>query len=281
MNAKQVGFVDDHLDNFHANTYLDALRGPLAFRGWKVSGVTALQYEKGVAWAKEKGLPYFHSVGELAPVCDAFLVLAPSTPDTHLALCEMVLPYGKPTFVDKTFAPSAAIAEQIFLFADASSAPIQTTSALRTTNVQQVVAALDVPLTGMALWAGGSSFEEYGVHPVELAVSCLGPEVDRIAVSGGGSCSTLLLDFSGGRTATIHFNADAHIPFFSVLETERGAQPVEVDDSTLFLDAAAAILDFFDAGKPLIPREQTIAIMRVLDAYRRPESRDGWVKLGT
>ncbi len=51
MAAKRIGFVDDDLDNFHANTYLKALRGPLAERGWRVAGATALQAEKGRGWA--------------------------------------------------------------------------------------------------------------------------------------------------------------------------------------------------------------------------------------
>ncbi len=37
MSVKKIGFVDDDLDNFHANTYLDAIRGPLLSRGWQVT----------------------------------------------------------------------------------------------------------------------------------------------------------------------------------------------------------------------------------------------------
>lgn len=279
MPSKRLGFVDDDLDNFHANTYLDAIRGPLADRGWEVAGAFALQHESGRRWADAKSVRFYESAAALAAEVDAVAVLAPSTPQTHLGLCEAVLPTGKPTFVDKTFAPDAAIAEAIFRLADDNRAPIQTTSALRTTNVQQLVQRLESSLEGIAVWAGGASWDEYGVHPVELAVSCLGPDAQRMTVCGTESRPVLTIEFSRGRVATIHFDAQAYVPFVAMLTTPIGVRHAEVDDSRLFVDAAAAILDFFDAGEPLVPRAQTMAVLRVLDASRRPEARQGWVAI--
>ncbi|TWT93417.1 Oxidoreductase family, NAD-binding Rossmann fold [Botrimarina colliarenosi] len=279
MSAQRIGFVDDDLDNFHANTYLAAFRGPLAERGWEVAGVTAQQAEKGKAWAAEKGLPYFDTIEALAATVDAFAVLAPSTPETHLGLCEAVLPHGKTTFVDKTFAPDAATAERIFALADRHGVAIQTTSALRTTNVQAETAKLRDPLVSLSQWAGGASFGEYGIHPVELAVSCLGPEVQRLVIGGAEHHPTLAIELSGGRMATIDFNAAEHVPFVATLTTDRWSKQVVVDDSKLFVDAAAAILDFFDAGRALVPREETMAVFRVLDAARNPAARRGWVAI--
>ncbi|MEO0531982.1 MAG: Gfo/Idh/MocA family oxidoreductase, partial [Planctomycetota bacterium] len=108
MATKRIGFIDDDLDNFHANTYLDAIRGPLSERGYEVAGATALQAEKGSEWCANKSVPWFASVEKLADAVDVFAVLAPSTPETHLGLCEQALPHGKATFVDKTFAPDVA-----------------------------------------------------------------------------------------------------------------------------------------------------------------------------
>ncbi len=228
---------------------------------------------------RAKGVPYVDTVHHLAQQVDAFAVLAPSTPETHLGLCEQVLPYAKPTFVDKTFASNAATAEQIFAMADKFAAPVQTTSALRTTNVQAEVSRLQQPLTSMAVWAGGASFGEYGIHPVELVVSCLGHVVRRMTVAGVDPHTTLVIEFEQGRMATIDFNAAEHVPFYAVLTTGSGAQPVAVDDSTLFVDAMAAILDFFEAGRSLVPRAQTLSIMRILDAARQARAREAWVDI--
>lgn len=275
----QLGFVDDNLDNFHANTYLDALRGPLRDRGWSLAGVTALASREGADWAQKKDVPYFDSVDELASKVDAFAVLAPSTPHTHLGLCHQVLPHGKPTFVDKVFAPNTQIAEQILELADKFGAAIQTTSALRTTNVQRAVRQLDSPLISLSQWAGGASLEEYGIHPIELAISCIGPEVVRVGVVGAEDHPTVVLEFSAGRVATIDFNAKEHVPFLASLTTGKETLSLPVEDATLFVDAMAFILDFFEAGQPLVPRKETLTIMRVLDAVQDSRARTNWVTL--
>ncbi|MEN0111614.1 MAG: Gfo/Idh/MocA family oxidoreductase [Planctomycetota bacterium] len=277
MAGKRIGFIDDDLDNFHANTYLDALRGPLAGRGYAVAGCTALQAERGQKWAAEKEVAWFESIDALAAEVDCFAVLAPGTPETHLGLCEAALPHGKPTFVDKTFAPDVATAEKIFALADEHGAPTQTTSALRTTNVQREVAQMDELLVSVAQWAGGASFEEYGIHPVELAVSCLGLAPERLTICGAEHHPTLAIAFTEGRTATIDFNAREYVPFAAVLTSDKTSKAIVVDDSKLFVDAAAAILDFFDAGEAIVPRDETMAVLRVLEAARNPAARDGWV----
>lgn len=279
MPAKRIGFVDDDLDNFHANTYLEAIRGPLAERGYEVAGAYALQADRGKAWADEKGIPYHDSIDDLAAGVEAFAVLAPSTPETHLGLCQAVLPHGKATFVDKTFAPDTSTAERIFALADEYGTPIQTTSALRTTNIQAEVAQMDTLLVSVAQWAGGASFEEYGIHPVELAVSCLGLDPTRLTICGAAHHPTFTLEFTDGRTATIDFNAREYVPFAAVLTSDKSCKVMVVDDGRLFVDAASAILDFYDAGEALVPRDETLAVMRVLDAARNPAAREGWVSV--
>lgn len=277
MTVKRIGFVDDDLDNFHANTYLSALRGPLASRGWEVVGANALQAEKGAAWASEKGVAYIDTIAGLAADIDAFAILAPSTPETHEALAAQVLPHGKPTFIDKTFAPDTITAERIFALADKHRAAVQTTSALRTTAIQSELERLEGPLVNIGVWAGGASFAEYGVHPVEIVVSCLGSQAERLTVAGAEHHPTIAIQFSRGRVATIDFNAAEYTPFAAMLTTERWSRHAVVDDKRLFIDAAAAILDFFDAGQPLVPRDETLAVMRILDAAKSSAARDSWV----
>ncbi|MEN1681107.1 MAG: Gfo/Idh/MocA family oxidoreductase [Planctomycetota bacterium] len=276
----RIGFVDDDLNNFHADTYLKAIRGPLAGRGFTVAGCTALQSDAGRTWAAANETPYFEGPAQMAAEVDVFAVLAPSKRATHFPLCERVLPLGKPTFVDKTFAPDPATAERIFQMADAHGVPVQSTSALRTTAIQGAVQKLSAPLTAVNVWAGGSTFDEYGVHPVEIAVSCLGPGVERLTRAGGEAQFELLVEFAGGRTATINFNAGEYVPFRAALTTAKGTEVVGIDDQALFTDAASAILDFFEAGQALVPREETLAVMRLLEAAERPGCRTSWVSVG-
>ena len=155
MMMGRIGFVDDRLDNFHADVYLKLLRGELADLGYQVAGCTALQTEPSRQWATANDVPWFDTVDELNAAVDHFVILAPSTPATHLELCQAVFPHGKSTYVDKTFAPDLRAAKQIFSLADRHRVAMQTTSALRYTNVQDYVREVGGRnVRHMITWAG-------------------------------------------------------------------------------------------------------------------------------
>ena len=279
MKKKTIGFIDCRLDNFHADVYLRAIRGPLADRHFEVAGATALVVEPSTAWCLKNGVRYFQTVAELAPKVDYFLVLAPSNPETHQQLCEQAFRFNKVTFVDKTFAPDWDTAVKIFAAADQQGIPIQTTSALRNTDVQLAARELQRPLRHMSVTAGGASWEEYGIHPVELVVSCMGHEVDSLMRLGKPDLIVLVLKFSDQRTAVINFNPHVHLPFTAELTTTAQAVRIQVDDQRLFPDAARAILDFFEAGRPLVDRQQTLAVCRILDVALSQAAYEDFVPL--
>ena len=131
----------------------------------------------------------------------------------------------------------------------------------------------------MSQWSGGASIEEYAIHPIELAVSCLGHEVETVRFIGATTHPTIIITFSGSRVATIDFNPGEHVPFLAMLTTCSGSHYVPVDDKNLFFNAASTILDFFDTEKSIAPRQETIAIHRVLEALRNPVAYDKGVML--
>ena len=278
--GKRIGFVDDDLDNYHARVLLEALRGPLRERGAVVTGAFALQEEKSRAWAAKNNLEVFSRVAELDRVVDAYAILAPSTPKTHEELCGLVLPFGKPTFVDKTFAPDVATAERLFKKADQHRVAMQTSSALRYTAVQKLVREVGRDqVRHVVTWGGGSSYDEYAVHAVELAVSCLGPEARSLMRRGSEPESQLLVNYSGGRTAVVNVYNRRKTPFAASVTTEKETRHVEVDAKPLFVDAAAAMVDFFEAGREQVDRRETMAVLRILEASRDPAALERFVSL--
>lgn len=269
----RIGFVDDNLDNYHANVYLKALTGPLQARGFTLAGCTGLQDAPGRAWAARNAIPYFANVATLNGAVDVFMVLAPSTPETHLELCRRVLPFRKPTYVDKTFAPDLATARDIFALAERSGTPIQTSSALRYTNVQDEARKL-APDTveHMIAWGNGGSFGEYAIHPVELLVSVMGPNVETLMRRGTGDRSQLLINFSGGRTGVVNVYTGSATPFAASLSTRKGTKYHLVDQAKMFEASLSGTLDFFEAGRPNIDKTESLAVMGILEAARQPDA---------
>lgn len=269
MAKKHIGIVDYQLDNFHARVYLAAVRGPLAARGYEIVGATAWDELSSRSWATDNGVEYFASVAELAAKVDHFMVLAPSNPELHLEMCEEVFRFGKPTFVDKTFAPNLEVARKIFALADTFNVPVQTSSALRSSVVQEEMDKISEPLRSMFITAAGPTFSEYGIHPLELAVSCLGSEVSAVMHLGPNDHPQVILQFLGKRTAIIDFNSRAEIPFAATLITDSCVKHLEVDTDRLFVDAAASILDFFDAAEAQFNRAESLIIRQLLDVLDR------------
>lgn len=278
--AKRIGFVDLNLENFHANVYLKLLREDLRERGFEVAGCTGIEAAESRAWAAKNSVPYFDTVEELDKQVDFYAVLAPSNPEVHEKLCRRVFPCGKATYVDKTFAPDLAAAERIFALADECGVSMQTSSALRYTNVQQRVGELGASaVRHMVTWGGGSSFGEYAIHPLELAVSCLGAEAQRLMRRGTGNQSQLLLDFSGGRTAVVNVYTSATTPFAAAVTTGERTEYLAVDSGRIFLNLAAAMLDLFEQGQAAIDRRESLMIRRILDGAEQQKALEGFVDL--
>jgi predicted dehydrogenase len=281
MAGKRIGFVDYNLDNYHANVFLKNLREKLSHRGFVIVGGTALQPAPSKAWAKHNGLQYFDTVDQLDAAVDCFMVLAPSNPEVHLQLCEEVFPCGKPTYVDKTFAPDLATAKQIFALADTHGVAAQTSSVLRYTNIQDTVRADGSPVQHVVAWGSGASLAEYAIHPLEITVSCMGSKVTRLMRRGTGQFTQLLLDFENGRTAVVNVYLNHSTAYAATVTTQAATHHVTVESAAMWHQALDAILDFLDAGQANIDRAETLALMAARDAALSDAPDGVWMDLPT
>ncbi len=276
----RIGFVDYDLDNFHANVYLQLLREELAHRNFAVTACTGQVADSSRAWAERNAVPFYETVAAMDPEVDYYAVLAPSNPEVHEELCLQVLPCGKTTYVDKTFAPDLAAAQRIFALADRHGVAMQSSSALRYTNVQDRVRELGPDtVRHMVAWGGGSSFDEYAIHPLELVVSCLGSSACRLCRRGIGNQSQLLIDFTAGRTAVVNVYTGARTPFAATVTTGEATEYIPVDTSAIFRNTAATMLDLFASGKAAIDPPETLMIRKIMDAAAWPEAQGRFVTL--
>ena len=262
---KKIGFIDYYLSEWHANNYPAWIRKAsenagvdyrvaYAYAEKEISPVDGVSTDE---WCKSFGAERCGSIGELCEKSDVILILAPSDPDKHLPYAEQALPYGKITYIDKTFAPDAETAEKIFALADRYNTPVFTSSALRYgTELAEMGKPTAVITTG-----GGSNAPEYIIHQAEMVVKLLCDEPTAVTcVRQGGQC-VFHADFAHGAKATMVYAPP--LPFtVCAAEADRAGKYAAIASDT-FGGLIADIIRFYESGKPSFERAQTMQVMRL------------------
>ncbi|MBQ7402863.1 MAG: Gfo/Idh/MocA family oxidoreductase [Lentisphaeria bacterium] len=263
---KKIGFIDLFIDEWHANNY------PKWFREAKRGNEFELGYAWEEApmegrrnlqqWCAEMGMIPAASIEEVVEKSDCICVLAPANPEVHERLAEIALKSGKPVYIDKPFADSLATAERIFATAEKYGTPLMSSSALRFSDELlsgklQAMKPILFTTTG-----GGRSFDEYGIHQLEMIVSVMGTDVKNITFTGNEKRLSLSYEFANGNMAQIAYSL--FMPFTITAASEKESICFS-SASHIFENLIDAMLDFFADGKSRVPKEETLAIASLLE----------------
>lgn len=281
---QRVGFIDHHLNNFHANTFLKLLREDLADEGVEV--VAAWESSPiGEDWCRNNGVERKSSIAEVIANVDAVLVLAPDNLADHLALCEQVLPAGKPTFIDKLLSPDLEHAQKIVEMAQKYGTPIMSSSALRfAVELEAMRPKLEGVISesfarGMGEWMG------YGVHTLALLMGLMGTGAKRIADIGTASSRVLAIDYADGRRATVEVRDCENMwnvfPWVFGAKVGNTYHVDTVKDFTGFYrNLMSATAKFLKTGHSPVSQEEALEVVRILNAGNRSQQAGGaWVTL--
>ena len=266
MKRKRIGFIDLFIDEWHANNY------PQWFRTAPRAG----EFELGLAWEEKtmegsRPLAKWCEELEMTPAksleavvedSDCICVLAPSNPEVHERLAAIPLKSGKPLYIDKPFAPSRAAAERIFATAEQYSTPLMSSSALRFGNELLTGELRNMHPTILCTTGGGRSFDEYGIHQLEMIVSIMGTDVKNLHLTGDSEKISLVLEYADGRLAHA-----AYAPYhtFSITAGNGHANKVVPSVTNMFPNLISAMMDFFATGRSPIAREETVTIASLLE----------------
>ncbi|TXK85188.1 hypothetical protein [Paenibacillus sp. N3.4] len=262
---KKIGFIDYFLDEWHAEKYPAWLE--------KTSGgEMKVAYAYGMAnmagkltnseWCEKKEIKLLDSIEAVVDQSDYLVVLSPDHSEYHEELSQLPLRSGKPTFIDKTFAPDRAGAIRMFELADKHGTPMYSTSALRFAAeysglVKQGIESI--------CSLGPGEFGNYSIHQVEPIVSLMGTDVIRVMWTGTANTPALLIGYADGRQATINLYG-LECPFNMALSYETGQSKFLKIESDFFGAFIENLIGFFESGKPLVPQAETIAIATILEA---------------
>lgn len=277
--TKKIGFIDLHIDEWHANNY----------PAWFKAAKRAAEFELGYAWeespnpegkplaewCKGFGMKPAASIEEVIEKSDAICVLAPSNPESHARLADLPLRAGKPLYIDKTFAPDRTTAEGFFALAKAHGTPLMSSSALR--YGEELCAALsekfaDVKPDFIATFGGGSTFQEYSIHQIEMIVKTLGTGAKSVTRTNS-TTPHFVIDYADGKRGAA-MTYGRHFGFSSVL-TGPGNAAFVLDGTRMFEHLLDEILEFYSTGKSPIPMEETIEVAAIREAALKADANPG------
>ena len=266
-NAKKIGFVDLYISEWHANNYPKWINEACEKLG--------VDYKVAYAWAKVDKSPVYgdttdewcakfgaekcETVEELCEKSDVILVLAPTNPEVHLEFAEKVLPFGKRTYIDKTFAPDLATAEKIFAIAKEHGTPFFSSSALR--YATELDDSGDV--TMISTFGGGSNLPEYIIHQAEMVIKSLKAEPLSVKAEKVGGEVIFTAKFEGGKEAALRF--EPAYPFGFAEEKKDGSKRFTLVQSDSFGGLITDILKFFETGKVPFDPDETLKVMKLRD----------------
>ncbi len=281
----RIGFVDHHLNNFHANKFLSLLRGPLADQGVEV----ALAWESdrtGDDWCEANGVARGASAAEVARAVDAVIVLAPDNIEAHPALAAEVLPAGKPTVIDKFLAPTVREAREIVSLAKAHGAPVFSSSALRFAVELEAAVGDQQPGDCPAAFARGmGSWSGYAVHTVAMIQRIMGVGVRRLINTGRQDANTVTLDYGGDRRAAVDVREGSNMWeqlnwMFAARSGDAYVGSAITDYDGFYANLMRRAVRFFQSGQPEISPEEAIEMVAVLEGAEVSRQQGGvWIEL--
>jgi hypothetical protein len=280
---KKIGFVDYYLSEWHANNYPNWLREECEKRGldyklayaWAELDISPRDNKTTDEWCAEFGATRCKSLEELCEKSDVIVILCPSNPEKHLGYAEVVLPYGKPTYIDKTFAPDLDTAKKIFAIAEKHGTKFFSTSALRyATELGECEPCTQIMTTG-----GGRDFAEYIVHQAEMVVYKLGLGAEAVKAEAIGDQLMFRVRYPDGRAASMIFGEKFSFTAYMNTADNHPSKMFKIA-SDYFKLLMADIVNFFESGEISFNTAETLEVMSLREsALKAIGTPDTWVEI--
>ena len=279
---KKIGFVDYYISEWHANNYPDWIKMANKKLGtdfvlsyaWAQKDVSPNDNVTTDEWCEKYGVEKCNTIEELCEKSDYILILAPSNPETHLEYAKAVLPFGKPTYIDKTFAPDYETAKQIFQIAKQYNTPFFSTSALRFANELDTFKGLkNAIITG-----GGGNFHEYMIHPIEMFVTMFSDKVTSVKVETMGASRICHLKTLNGFESSIIYSPQLSFSVAAQMSDSDFSKKEITSD--FFVNLLEKMMSFFKTNKEPFNPAETLEVMRIRDALISAEKSNGvWLEI--
>lgn len=279
---KKIGFIDYFLDEWHANNYPEFIKNADPDGEFVVAYAYAeMDKPNGMTtdeWCAKYGVQRCMTIEEVVEKSDVLVVMSPDNPERHWDLCQIPLRSGKRTYVDKTFALSKKVAQDLVDLGEKYNTPFFSSSALRFADELKTVNKENIVFVNSR---GPGNFDTYAIHQLEPIVIMMGSNVKRVMAIGSGKYASMVIEFEGGRRAVMtHYGWNGGIDFEFTASYEDGTNIKVPAMSNYFANFITCMIDFFRTGKVYAEHKETVAIMAVIEAGNKALQTPGvWVEV--
>ncbi|HRR95115.1 MAG TPA: Gfo/Idh/MocA family oxidoreductase [Candidatus Ratteibacteria bacterium] len=231
------------------------------------------------------GVELVNSIEELLDKVDAVL-LESVDGRRHLKEAKPVIEARKPLFIDKPMAANYKDAEEIFKYAKKFNCPVFSSSSLRFDyNIQNVKkqvgnvfgcdafspASLDPTNPGL-FW--------YGIHGVEILYTFMGIGCQQVICEVTNDFHFVVGKWDDGRIGSMRGLRKGIYEYgATVLEEKNVYQVIYSKEVPLYSQLLKEIMKFFKTGKPPVTEEETLEIMKFIQASLVSEKENRKVNL--
>ena len=198
----------------------------------------------------------------------------------HLPAAKPLLEAKLPLFIDKPFCYRTAEGKRFLTRAGELDVPVcsfsvlpkQTSFVAAQDAIQELGRILAVVSTGpcdLRSKYGGVFF--YGIHPMELMVAVMGKRVKSVRNVGAKGAAVVRVTFTDGRMGVLTvYERGLAYTLEITLHGSKGHLRLPINDHQGFYsNMMGAFLDMVETGKPPIPYDQTLNIIRSLELAKR------------
>lgn len=231
----------------------------------------------------QHGIEMVDSPAAVAERVDAVLLTSVDG-RVHLRQFHAIVAQKRPTFIDKPLATTAAEAHEIAALAREHGTPVFSGSSLRFAAELQAELARPgaAPVIGadfagpMAMQPTQPGYFWYGIHTVEMVFTALGCGCEAVRAFSTAHHEVIVGRWRDGRMGVARGNRCGNGAFTGTVHREDGSRPV---NSAVGLPAyqglARAVHAFFRGAPPPVTMDETLEIVRFLEAANESAKRGG------
>ncbi len=230
---------------------------------------------------KQYGVEIVPDIATLLTKVDAVL-LESGDGRPHLAQARPVLAAHKPLFIDKPLAATLADAREIARLGAAAGVPWFSSSSLRFGAIG-VEAAKLTGITGVSTWGPGPlephhtmDLTWYAIHPIELLYTIMGPGCETVTRTASPDADVIVGQWKGGRLGTVRA-IRPYSDYGAVITRGREVTVLHpgAEEAADYHALVAAIVKFFQTGRPPVPNAETLEIFAFMDAAQKSKDQGG------